>query len=71
MEGPLGRHLRGLPASSWASTAFFYDMVGMEVTGLDGFYPDVFPVYGDYGIRILKIPRAFVMRSSKRPACAR
>ena len=31
----------------------FYDMVGMEVTGLDGFYPDVFPVYGDYGIRIL------------------
>ena len=30
----------------------FYEMVGMEVTGLDGFYPDVFPVYGDYGIRI-------------------
>jgi len=30
----------------------FYDMVGMEVTGLDGFYPDVFPVYGDYGIEL-------------------
>ena len=34
----------------------FYDMVGMEVTGLDGFYPDVFPVYGDYGIRIPENP---------------
>ena len=33
-----------------------YDMVGMEVTGLDGFYPDVFPVYGDYGIRIPENP---------------
>ena len=30
----------------------FYDMVGMEVTGLDGFYPDVFPVYGEFGIEI-------------------
>ena len=28
----------------------------MEVTGLDGFYPDVFPVYGDYGIRIPENP---------------
>ena len=34
----------------------FYDMVGMEVTGLDGFYPDVFPVYGEYGIRIPENP---------------
>ena len=34
----------------------FYEMVGMEVTGLDGFYPDVFPVYGDYGIRIPENP---------------
>ena len=34
----------------------FYEMVGMEVAGLDGFYPDVFPVYGDYGIRIPENP---------------
>ena len=34
----------------------FYNMVGMEVTGLDGFYPDVFPVYGEYGIRIPEDP---------------
>ena len=34
----------------------FYRMVGMEVTGLDGFYPDVFPVYGEYGIRIPEDP---------------
>ncbi|MBQ2830373.1 MAG: F420-0--gamma-glutamyl ligase [Oscillospiraceae bacterium] len=34
----------------------FYEMVGMEVTGLDGFYPDVFPVYGEYGIRIPENP---------------
>ena len=30
----------------------FYDIVGMEVTGLDGFYPDVFPVYGEFGIEL-------------------
>lgn len=34
----------------------FYDMVGAEVTGLDGFYPDVFPVYGEYGIRLPEDP---------------
>ena len=34
----------------------FYQMVGMEVTGLDGFYPDVFPIYGEYGIRIPEDP---------------
>ena len=34
----------------------FYDMVGQEVTGLDGFYPDVFPVYGEYGIRLPEDP---------------
>jgi len=28
----------------------FYEMVGQEVTGLDGFYPDVFPAYGEFGI---------------------
>ena len=36
----------------------FYRIVGMEVTGLDGFYPDVFPVYGDYGIRLPENPAA-------------
>ena len=34
----------------------FYDMVGQEVTGLDGFYPDVFPVYGEFGIPLPKNP---------------
>ena len=30
----------------------FYDMVGQEVTGLDGFYDHEFAEYGNYGIRI-------------------
>lgn len=30
----------------------FYSIVGMEVTGLDGFYDKVFPEYGEFGIRI-------------------
>ena len=30
----------------------FYDMVGQEITGLDGFYDHVFDVYGQFGIRI-------------------
>lgn len=34
----------------------FYRMVGDEVTGLDGFYPDVFPVYGEFGIPLPKDP---------------
>ena len=34
----------------------FYEMVGDEVTGLDGFYPDVFPVYGEFGIPLPKDP---------------
>ena len=34
----------------------FYDMVGQEVTGLDGFYPDVFPIYGEFGIPLPKNP---------------
>ena len=34
----------------------FYDMVGEEVRGLDGFYPDVFPIYGEYGIPLPKNP---------------
>lgn len=35
----------------------FYDMVGEEVTGLDGFYPDVFPIYGEFGIPLPKDPK--------------
>ncbi|MBP1737579.1 MAG: F420-0--gamma-glutamyl ligase [Oscillospiraceae bacterium] len=30
----------------------FYDIVGQEITGLDGFYDHVFSEYGNYGIRI-------------------
>ena len=30
----------------------FYDIVGQEITGLDGFYGKVFPEYEEYGIRI-------------------
>lgn len=30
----------------------FYEMVGQEVAGLDGFYDHCFDVYGDFGIRI-------------------
>ncbi len=30
----------------------FYDMVGQEVSGLDGFYDHEFAEYGNYGIRI-------------------
>lgn len=34
----------------------FYDMVGQEITGLDGFYDHVWECYGDYGIRIPENP---------------
>lgn len=34
----------------------FYNIVGMEVTGLDGFYDHVFEEYGNYGIRIPENP---------------
>lgn len=30
----------------------FYNIVGQEITGLDGFYGKVFPEYSEYGIRI-------------------
>lgn len=30
----------------------FYDIVGQEISGLDGFYGKVFPEYSEYGIRI-------------------
>ena len=34
----------------------FYEMVGDEVTGLDGFYPDVYPIYGEFGIKLPQNP---------------
>lgn len=34
----------------------FYDIVGQEVTGLDGFYDHEFAAYGEYGIRIPENP---------------
>ena len=34
----------------------FYEMVGEQVTGLDGFYPDVFPIYGEFGIKLPEHP---------------
>ena len=34
----------------------FYEMVGTEVSGLDGFYDKVFPEYGEFGIRIPENP---------------
>lgn len=34
----------------------FYSIVGMEVSGLDGFYDKVFPEYGEFGIRIPENP---------------
>lgn len=34
----------------------FYDIVGIEVSGLDGFYDNVFPEYGEFGIRIPENP---------------
>lgn len=30
----------------------FYDMVGDQVRCLDGFYPDTFPIYGEFGIMV-------------------
>lgn len=36
----------------------FYQIVGMEVTGLDGFYDKVFADYGEFGIRIPENPNA-------------
>lgn len=34
----------------------FYNIVGEEITGLDGFYGKVFPEYGEFGIRIPEKP---------------
>lgn len=53
----------GLPRVLWASVAsavtklfgkkgVFYEIVGVEVSGLDGFYDHVWKEYGDIGIKI-------------------
>ena len=34
----------------------FYDIVGQEISGLDGFYGKVFPEYAEFGIRIPEKP---------------
>lgn len=34
----------------------FYEMVGQEVSGLDGFYDHEFKEYGEFGIRIPEDP---------------
>ena len=34
----------------------FYDIAGDEVRGLDGFYGNAFPEYGDFGIRLPEDP---------------
>ena len=34
----------------------FYEIVGQEISGLDGFYSKVFPEYGEFGIRIPENP---------------
>ena len=36
----------------------FYEMVGQEVAGLDGFYDHCFDVYGEFGIRLPENPDA-------------
>lgn len=34
----------------------FYEVVGLEISGLDGFYNDAFEEYGNYGIRVPENP---------------
>lgn len=57
----------GLPKVLWASIAsavtklfgkkgVFYEIVGQEVSGLDGFYDHVWKEYGDIGIRLPENP---------------
>ena len=59
--------MKGLPLILWASFAgavcklfgkrgVFYEMVGQEVSGLDGFYDHEFQEYGEFGIRIPENP---------------
>ncbi|MEF2920737.1 MAG: coenzyme F420-0:L-glutamate ligase [Acutalibacteraceae bacterium] len=60
-------HEAGLPKVLWASFAsavtklmgkkgVFYEIVGAEVSGLDGFYDKVWDEYGDIGIKIPENP---------------
>lgn len=57
----------GLPRVLWASIAsavtklfgkkgVFYEIVGLEVSGLDGFYDKVWKEYGDIGIKVPENP---------------
>lgn len=39
-------------AKLFGKKGVFYDIAGPEVRGLDGFYDQAFPEYGDYGIRL-------------------
>ena len=41
---------------SWLAKFLSRFAIQHNSAGLDGFYPDVFPVYGDYGIRIPENP---------------
>lgn len=34
----------------------FYDIAGIEVRGLDGFYDSCYPIYGEFGIRLPENP---------------
>lgn len=37
----------------------FYEIVGRQISGLDGFYPDTFEYYGDFGIPLPKNPNGY------------
>ena len=39
-----------------AKRGVFYKIVGPEISGLDGFYGDVFEDYADFGIRLPENP---------------
>lgn len=39
-------------AKIFGKKGVFYDIAGIEVRGLDGFYDNCYPVYGEFGIRL-------------------
>lgn len=43
-------------AKLFGKRGVFYEMVGQEVSGLDGFYDHEFQEYGEFGIRIPENP---------------
>lgn len=47
----------------------FYDIAGMEVKGLDGFYDRAFKEYGEYGIRIPECPDAVCDEIHEKTGC--